>query len=407
MSTTTPDSRLNDLDAVRAFALLLGVVFHASLSFMPIFIGWAVMDVSTSDWISIFVLVSHSFRMELFFLIAGFFSHMTFHRRGRGVFLASRLVRIGIPFVVGWFVLRPLIVSGWVMGGQSLRGDVDVIAGLAEGLRSLASLPAGLFLGTHLWFLYYLLLVTALVLLARAAVGLLPNGGAAMRRVIDRGVRWVATSPFGSVALVLPSAACLWFMSTWGMDTPDQSLLPDIPVLGVYSLCFALGWLLHRQPALLTSFARLTGPRLAVTLVAVLASVILAGYEQAPGFPHPALIRILFVLAYATMMWGLVTLCIGLFRRFLDRPNPAVRYMADASYWLYLVHLPIVVWLQVAVAEWPIHWTVKLVGIFVVTVGLSLLVYDLLVRTTLVGKVLNGQRKPRALTLRRRNGVVG
>ena len=45
---TSPSTRLHYLDATRAFALLLGIVFHASLSFMPVFIGWAVMDVSTS-----------------------------------------------------------------------------------------------------------------------------------------------------------------------------------------------------------------------------------------------------------------------------------------------------------------------------------------------------------------------
>ncbi len=69
--------------------MLLGIVFHASLSFVPVFIGWAVMDVSTSSIVGIFLLISHSFRMELFFLIAGFFSHMTFHRKGSGTFFRS------------------------------------------------------------------------------------------------------------------------------------------------------------------------------------------------------------------------------------------------------------------------------------------------------------------------------
>ena len=44
----------------------------ACLSFMPVFIGWAVQDVSTSRWVSVFTIVSHSFRMETFFLLAGF-----------------------------------------------------------------------------------------------------------------------------------------------------------------------------------------------------------------------------------------------------------------------------------------------------------------------------------------------
>src|SRR5215472_8994714 len=94
-----PDnSRLEYLDATRAFALVLGVVFHASLSFMPLFMGWAVQDVSTSPLVAKFMTVSHSFRMETFFLLAGLFSHLTYHRKGAGAFVRSRVLRIVVPY---------------------------------------------------------------------------------------------------------------------------------------------------------------------------------------------------------------------------------------------------------------------------------------------------------------------
>src|SRR5881394_1244096 len=169
-SQNRDNSRLDYLDATRAFALLLGIVFHACLSFMPIFMGWAVQDISTSPLVAMFMTVSHSFRMEAFFLLAGFFSHLTFHRKGAGEFVRSRVLRIAVPFVVGWFILRPLVVSGWIMGSASLRGDVDVWAGLLGGFQSLSTLPAGIFAGSHLWFLYYLAMITALTLALRGLV---------------------------------------------------------------------------------------------------------------------------------------------------------------------------------------------------------------------------------------------
>ena len=130
-------NRLDYLDATRAFALLLGIVFHACLSFLPVFMGWAVQDVSTSPVVGMFMVVSHAFRMETFFLLAGFFGHLTFHRKGAGDFVRSRVIRIVVPFVVGWFILRPLLISGWIMGNASLRGDVNVWAGLLGGIQSL------------------------------------------------------------------------------------------------------------------------------------------------------------------------------------------------------------------------------------------------------------------------------
>ena len=51
------------------------------------------------------------------------------------------------------------------------------------------------------------------------------------------------------------------------------------------------------------------------------------------------------------MMWRLVWLTIGLFRHFMSRANGFVRYVADSSYWMYLIHLPIVIWTQVAPAD--------------------------------------------------------
>ncbi len=92
-------------------------------------------------------------------------------------------------------------------------------------------------------------------------------------------------------------------------------------------------------------------------------------------------------------MWSLVALSIGLFKRFFDKPSKVVRYIADASYWLYLIHLPIVIWLQIAFAELPFHWSLKLIAISLLTVGISLVLYDLFVRSTFIGRTLNGRKR--------------
>jgi peptidoglycan/LPS O-acetylase OafA/YrhL len=397
MKNSAMNNRMEYLDAVRAFALLLGIVFHASLSFVPIFIGWAVMDVSTGSIVTAFLLISHSFRMELFFLIAGFFSHMTFHRKGAGTFVNSRLMRIAVPFIAGWFILRPLVVACWVMGGESMRGDVNILAGLKAGFESLGQLPKDLLTGTHLWFLYYLLMITAIALAVRALVSLAPGLYRNVSRWADATVAWLANSRLSLPALSLPTAACLWFMSGWGMDTPDKSLSPDWPVLMVYGGFFALGWLLHRQNGLLEQFARLSRYRISLGVLSTIVTVALSYYQTDLGHPYFVWLRAGFVVSYALMMWSLVFLGIGLFQRLFDKPGKVVRYIADASYWLYLVHLPVVVWLQIAFAELPFHWTLKLVSISLLTVGISIVLYDLFVRSTLMGQILNGRKRERVL----------
>lgn len=390
-------ARLDYLDAVRAFALVLGVVFHASLSFTPWFMGWAVQDISTGEAVGGFILVCHSFRMEAFFLISGFFTCRVLARSSLGEFVRTRAVRIGVPFVVGWFILRPLIVSGWLMGAASLRGDYQFWASIAAGFQQLRELPAGIFTGTHLWFLYYLAMITALALVVRAVVSLSAATGDELLRQADGVTLGLVRSRWLLPVLVALTAGPLWFMQYWGMDTPDKSLLPNAPVLAVYGGCFLLGWLFARSPGGIEHFSRITPLRCMTAVVAIVVCFALSPIQGDPGHPQYTLARACFMPAYATLMWSLVVLTFGVFRRFCSRPNPAVRYVADSSYWMYLVHLPVVVWLQVAVAEVAVHWVLKLAFISLATVVIVLVTYDLFVRSTFLGAILNGRRRDRAI----------
>jgi peptidoglycan/LPS O-acetylase OafA/YrhL len=396
-SPNADGSRLDYLDATRAFALVLGIVFHACLSFMPVFMGWVVQDVSTSPLVTMFMTVSHSFRMEAFFLLAGFFSHLTFHRKGAGEFVRSRMLRIVVPFVIGWFILRPLVISGWIMGYASLRGDVDVWVGLLGGFQTLSTLPAGIFAGSHLWFLYYVALITTLVLAVRGLLTATGSWKDPLIRRADAVVAWLANSPVSLVILAVPTAAALWFMRFWSMDTPDQSLLPHFPALAIYGGFFVLGWMLSRQRELISRFARLTPQRWILTGLGIIAILLLGKIERDPGHPQYLAAHVAYAMSYALTMWSLVFLTIGVFKKLCPRRNAFVRYVADSSYWMYLIHLPIVVWLQVAVAELPLHWSLKLAFISTTTIAISLLTYDLFVRSTFIGWVLNGRRRDRVM----------
>ena len=88
-----------------------------------------------------------------------------------------------------------------------------------------------------------------------------------------------------------------------------------------------------------------------------------------------------------------MTLCLmGLFRAVLREGNAHVRYLSDASYWLYLMHLPLIIALQGVAQDWPLPSIVKLALLVAVTGGLLLLIYQWGVRYTPIGTLLNGKR---------------
>ncbi|MEC7231585.1 MAG: acyltransferase family protein, partial [Planctomycetota bacterium] len=72
--------RRHDLDAVRSFAMSLGVVLHACLSLS--FIPWVITDEVRTGGMTVLFAFIHGFRMPLFFLLSGYFAVMLWQRRG-------------------------------------------------------------------------------------------------------------------------------------------------------------------------------------------------------------------------------------------------------------------------------------------------------------------------------------
>jgi len=167
----SPRDRFHALDAARAFALVAGIVLHATMSF---FLPVPAADVSSSAALAVVFYAIHPWRMSLFFLIAGFFAHLAFHRRGARAFVADRAKRIGVPLVGGWLLLAPATIAIVLWGLARTSAELSAAGAAAPDA------PRGLPL-THLWFLYYLLLLYALALLARQAlVALVDRYGGSM-----------------------------------------------------------------------------------------------------------------------------------------------------------------------------------------------------------------------------------
>ena len=78
-----------------------------------------------------------------------------------------------------------------------------------------------------------------------------------------------------------------------------------------------------------------------------------------------------------------------------------MRYLSDASYWLYLTHLPLVIGAQMVLVTWPMSIHLKFVLISATIVAGLLVVYQLGVRYTAIGTVMNGPRTRRAAPLAR------
>lgn len=383
--------RLHGLDALRGIALLLGIVLHASMAYFPIPM-WLAVDKATSPGASGLFFAIHLFRMMTFFLIAGFFAHLALGRRGTGGFIRDRLKRIAGPLVVFWPIMLAAIIgvmvwAAMVMNGGSLPKDAPPPPPL-----TIATFPL-----THLWFLWVLLIFYAALLIGRAVLHRI-DGKEALRGMIDRAVRGVM-QPWAAVLLALPLAIALYLRPGWimwlGIPTPDIGLVPNLPAFAGFGTAFLFGYLLHRQPALLARISALWPVNLGLAIIGGITALMLAGGPAPVLTPVPeTTAKIGLALLYAGAAFAVSLAATGLALRFLDAERPAMRYIADASYWVYILHLPIVVAGQVLLLPMAMPWWAKLAIVITGSTVLLLVSYHLLVRSTFIGGWLNGRRYP-------------
>jgi peptidoglycan/LPS O-acetylase OafA/YrhL len=385
--------RLHALDALRGIALLLGIVLHATLSFVlasPRF--WIIQDTHPSLVLSLLSFAIHVFRMTTFFLMAGFFARMSFHRRGSWGFVKDRLQRIALPLVIVWPLVFTSVALVIIWASNFPNG------GSVQWTSGWPALPN--FRLTHLWFLYVLLELYVAMLLLRGAIVWLDTSGK-LRTFIDRLFARIIRNPMAPLVLAIPIGIAFCLDPRWvnvtGVRTPDQSLITNAQAWICFGTAFGVGWLLHRQIDLLRILERRWLPHLLLAIVLILISFVLSGVMfSAPGAPKLpysfATLRLVSVVLYAPAIWISTFAAIGLALRFMSGFSPTWRYLADASYWLYLIHLPIVMALQVALSQlnWP--GLIKFAVILIVAIPPMLASYHLLVRFTFIGAVLNGRR---------------
>jgi len=115
---TTSVQREYFLDSIRAWLMLLGIPFHISLIYSSH--HWHVNSVAPSWWLTLFNDFVHAFRMQVFFVISGYFSYMLFLRYPRARWWKVRVERVGIPMMTAIAVLTlPQFIMLQYVKGQA------------------------------------------------------------------------------------------------------------------------------------------------------------------------------------------------------------------------------------------------------------------------------------------------
>lgn len=383
----SPDA-IPGLDAVRAAAALGVVLLHCCVPYMqPEVPGlvWSVRD--TPHWLaSQCFWAIELFIMPVFLVLAGFLAWQSLQRSGPSRLIQTRARRLLIPLAFGMIVVLPLDLYAWLLGWVS-EGVIPW-----KKLRSLKfdhGIDKDLWGLSHLWFLQYLFLY---VLTLAACVWGWRRVWPAGRHVpaVQRlSAQHLSASRLSAGLLAVGCLTLVWSPEVvWGFQHRFYPVLSKWIYSGAFFACGVLLASLDPQLSWLKMRARgFVGP----AVVFAGAALVLGQWHLRGGENQLASIMLAITTCVSA---SLITLgLIGLAAKHVKRLPLSVSYLAAASFWIYMVHHPLLGLIHTDLKWWfpNANPLMKLAAAFVVASTVSIATYEVWVRRSALGRLLGFQ----------------
>lgn len=361
---------LHSIDALRGFLAFLGILLHAGLFYM---LASAIAPHLHADikphpgslFFNGLVVIIHIFRMPAFYLIAGFFSYLTLQKWGVFHFIHRRFKRITIPFLI--FLVGPSLP---ILMYALVNNNSKLLQYVSSNLQDLS----------YLWFLYYLMMMYVIALMAYAVFcWMVPER---CKKVCITRVKELLLTSKGHVVLAIITGTSLAISGYW-FEPLSIHLQPDFSLLFRYCLFFFVGWSFAAVDPGFMRIKKYAKPYLLISAV-ILVPLYIA---LSVFFPEVSWVRWIGDYCYAGAAWLLTLGIIGVAVLYFNQANRLTRYLADASYWTYLVQMPLIVSLQFYLSASSWNMFAKYLAVVLLSYLLCLGSYQLLIRHTPLKKL--------------------
>jgi glucan biosynthesis protein C len=366
-------ARLLYLDNLRSFALFLGIIFHAAIVYAPS-IGYAIQDERREDVFGYFCYFIHSFRMPLFFLISGYFSALVWEKKGKSAYIEGRILRIFIPMSIGLLFLAPI---QYYLVGKIKNPDLQLFSFLADFLS------VQKFAHSHIWFLVDLLLFSAFFILFPKRI-----------------LKYLTDSLPRNIYLLL-GVFCIF---TFSLTLLAHSFFPrGDDILGIdkltffyqfgFFICGVFSFYAHTifEPTIeLSSIVLLNWFTFGLLILILFYQIEITDPLWMPYFYGGVTSRMwhLFLWCLSPFVW--TRFFVLLFQSIANVSNPFTVYLVNASLPIYLLHHPISLLTAFFFRNLDIPVYAKFCLHTFIVLGFSFLIYDTLIKNTIILRRLFG-----------------
>jgi glucans biosynthesis protein C len=363
-------ARRRDLDWLRIGAVLLLIPFHCARvfdTFDPFYVKNSIRS-GVLSWSVIAFL--NPWHMPLLFVLAGAATWFALGHRSASGYATERVKRLLVPLAFGLLVIVPpqAFLARMFRGGDFSLGQYWSFQGNLTGYT-------GNWTPAHLWFIAFLFVFSLLMLplFVRWRRGRMS-------------ARWLLFAmPLVLVlANELPS-------SNDGAQSPWYSLA-----------LFVAGFLIVADPRAEDMIHRSWKP-LVATAVGTMATVLSVYHSGVDAtWANNSLRDVSFTMLEQANAWVWVLALLGAGHALLDRGNRVLRYASEGAYPFYLLHQTVIVAVAFVVVRWDLGVWPKYGVLVIVSLAITLGLYELLVRRSDRMRFLFGL-KPRQI-FRRETG---
>ncbi len=357
------------------------VVYHSSLPF-TYGGGWLIASRDKSLVLTAFAGFTFPWGIPLLFLLSGAGAYFGLRTKTASAFIRKRILRLGLPLVAGIILLSPL--QSYLTSGIAPKNVSGMLGYYPQFLGSMRFDWTPQWLGRygyHLWFLGYLLAITAVTL------PLLEW----LRR--EHGRRWVSRlakmsrSRAGILLFALPLVLSQLVLRN---RFPAYQDWADV---ATYTMAFLAGYLLVSD----TRFAIAIRRRARFAVVTGIVSSLVVGSMLVLSAGNPRMISpadIPFYGAYSLFWslniwsWCMAVLAMGVI--WLNRSNAVVRYGAESALPVYIVHHPVVVILGSFIITWDLPLLLRFLLLVTSAMAITVAIYEFGIRRTNVTRFIFG-----------------
>jgi glucans biosynthesis protein C len=378
--------RYHYMDNIRALAMMLGIFFHAALAYSPVMQHvWPAADYQNSAVIDIFAWFSHLFRMPLFFLVSGFFALLLIEKRGIKSFIKNRSLRIALPFAIFLPICLIAVMGGLIWATKSVENPSSFIIFIKNAMANPTEEQPP-FSTMHLWFLFNLFqfcLVIALLVKFKCYQSKLANN---------------LSSKIG-ILIIFPLLLIPSLLTQTVPQPAAERIYPELWSYGFYGLFFFFGGLFYTNKNLLDTFKPYVMPLLIISMVlyvfvyqqmpewSSIEDAIMANSVVEYSFSH-----LLVASAEAFIAVYMTIVCMVAGKSLLNLQSRWLRFISDSSYWVYILHIPLLFYVQYLLLDVEMNLWLKFAISSFSVLAIGFISYVALIRWTPIGWMLNGRK---------------